>query len=72
METRNPTTHNYKYGSFVTPSLPKSSRLAPQQLEVKKEKGLYYSCDSKYTKGHKCVEKKLFYIYCEEGEEKDK
>lgn len=32
-----------------------------------KEKWLCYSCDSKYTKGHKCAEKKLFYIDCEEG-----
>ena len=30
-----------------------------------------YSCDIKYTKGHKCAEKKLFYIDCEEEEEKD-
>ena len=37
----------------------------------KKEKGLCYSCDGKYTKGHKCVEKKLFYIYCEEKEENE-
>ena len=33
-----------------------------------REKGLCYSCDSKYTKGHKCAEKKLFYIDCEEEE----
>eukprot|EP00253_Pinus_taeda_P028905 PITA_28905 len=30
-----------------------------------------FSCDSKYTKGHKCAEKKLFYIDCEEEEEKE-
>eukprot|EP00253_Pinus_taeda_P025230 PITA_25230 len=34
-------------------------------------KGLCYNCDSKYTKGHKCAEKKLFYIDCEEEEEKE-
>ena len=32
---------------------------------------LCYSCDSKYTKGHKCAEKKLFYIDCEEEEENE-
>jgi len=37
----------------------------------KREKCLCYNCDSKYTKGHKCVEKKLFYIDYEEEEEKD-
>ena len=43
----------------------------PQQLEEKRVKGFFYSCDSKYTKGHKCVEKKLFYIDCEEEEENE-
>ena len=40
-------------------------------MEEKIAKGLCYSCDSKYTKGHKCAEKKLFYIDCEEEEEKE-
>ena len=31
-------------------------------------KRICYSCDRKYTKGHKCAEKKLFYIDCEEDE----
>ena len=42
-----------------------------QQLEEKREKGLCYICDGKYTKGHKCAEKKLFYIDCEEEEENE-
>ena len=37
----------------------------------KEQKGLCYSCDRKYTKGHKCAEEKLFYIDCEEEEEKE-
>ena len=45
--------------------------LTPQKMEEKREKGLCYSCDRKYTKGHKCVEKKLFYIDCEEEEENE-
>ena len=40
-------------------------------MEEKRAKGLCYNCDSKYTKGHKCVENKLFYINCEEDEEKE-
>jgi len=63
-------THNYKDGSVVSASLPKPIRLTPQQLEEKREKGICYSCDRKYTKGHKCAKKKLFYIDCEEEEEK--
>ena len=71
METRKPTTHNYKDGSVATPSLPQPIRLTPQQLEEKRSKWICYSCDSKYTKGHMCVEKKLFYIDCEEEEENE-
>ena len=71
MATRKHTTHNYKDGSVVAPSLPQPIRLTPQQLEEKRAKGLCYTCDNKYTKGHKCAEKKLFYIDCEEEEEKE-
>ena len=71
METRNPTTHNYKYGSVFSPSLPQPTRFTRQQLEGEREKGLCYICDRKYTKGHKRAEKKLFYIDCEEEEEND-
>jgi hypothetical protein len=40
-------------------------------LEDIKEKGLCFNSDNKYSKGHKCGEKKLFYIYCEEEEEEE-
>ena len=68
MVTRKPTTHFYKERSVDTPRFPQPTRLTPQQLEEKREKWLCYSCDNKYTKGHKCAEKKLFYIYCEKEE----
>jgi len=71
MATKKPTTHNYKDGSVVAPSLPQPTRLTPQQLEEKRAKQFCYNCDSKYTKGHKCDENKLFYIDCEEEEEKE-
>ena len=45
--------------------------MTPQQLEERKAKGLFFNCDSKYTKGHKCGEKKLFYIDCEDEEEQE-
>ena len=66
MATRKPITHIYKYGSVATHRIPWSTRLTPQQLEEKREKGLCYSCDRKYNKGNKCVEKKFFYIDCKE------
>ena len=71
MATRKPTTHNYEDESVISPSHPQPTRLTPQQLEEKREKGIYYNCDSEYTSVHKCVEKKLFYIYYEEEEEKE-
>ena len=39
MVTRKPTTHIYKDGSVATPRLPQTTRLTPQQLEEKKQKG---------------------------------
>ena len=71
MATRKPTTYIYKYGSVSTPRLPQPTRLKQKKLDGKREKWLCYSCDSKYTKGHKCVEKKLFYVDCEEEEENE-
>jgi hypothetical protein len=48
------------------------SSKTPQQLGGKKRsKGLCFNCDNKYSKGHKCGEKKLFYIDCEEEEEQE-
>jgi len=70
-QTRNSTTHNYKYGSVSTPSLPQPTRLTTQQLEEERAKGLCHSWNRKYIKGHKFTKKKLFYIQCEEGEEKE-
>jgi len=71
MAIRKLATHNYKDGNVVDPSLPQPIRLTPQQLEEKRAKGICYCCDSKYIKGHKCAEKKLLYIDCEEEEEKE-
>jgi len=56
---------------FLLLGLQKPTRLTPQQLEEKREKGLCYNCDRKCTKGHKYAKKKLFYIEHEEEEEKD-
>ena len=45
--------------------------MTPKKLEEKRAKGLCYSCDRKYTIGHKCTEKKLFYVDCEEDKENE-
>jgi len=37
MATKKSTTHNYKDGSVVSPSIPQPTRLTPQQLEEKEK-----------------------------------
>jgi hypothetical protein len=44
------------------PLTPQPTRLTPQQVDERREKGLCFNFDSKYSKGHKCGENKLFYI----------
>jgi hypothetical protein len=39
-------------------------------MDAIREKRLCFNCDNKYSKGHKCGEKKLFCIDCEEEEDK--
>ncbi len=45
--------------------------MTPRQIEEKRAKGLCFNCDSKYSRGHKCSEKKLFYIEGPSEEEED-
>jgi hypothetical protein len=40
-------------------------------MDERRSKGICFNCDNKYSKGHKCGERKLFYIDCEEDEEKE-
>ncbi|KAH9305532.1 hypothetical protein KI387_009936, partial [Taxus chinensis] len=48
--------------STSSPSFAREIRPNPQQMEEKRVKGLCFNCDTKYGLGHKCGEKKLFYI----------
>jgi hypothetical protein len=71
MATRRNYPNIYRENNAPSPKTPQPTRSTPQQLEERKEKGLCFNCDSKYSKGHKCGEKKLFYIDCEEKEEQE-
>jgi hypothetical protein len=71
MATRRTNPNIYRENNAPSSKTPQPTRLTPQQLEERKEKGLCFNCDSKYSKGHKCGEKKLFYIDCEEEEEQE-
>ena len=66
MATRRTTANIYRENNVPSSKPPKPTKLTPQHLEERKEKGLCFNCDSKYSKGHKHGEKKLFYIDCEE------
>jgi hypothetical protein len=72
MATRRTTPNIYRENNVPFYKTPQPTRLTPQQLEERKEKGLFFNCDNKYSKGHTCGEKKLFYIDCEEEEEQEK
>jgi hypothetical protein len=71
MATRRTNPNIYRENNAPSSKTHQPTRLTPQQLEERKEKGLCFNCDSKYSKGHKCGEKKLFYIDCEEEEEQE-
>ena len=66
MATRRTIRNTFKESNFPSTNNPQPTRLTPQQLEERREKGLCFNYDSKYSKGHKCGEKKLFYTYYEE------
>jgi hypothetical protein len=72
MATRRTNPNIYRENNAPSSKTPQPTRLTPQQLEERKAKGLCFNCDSKYSKGHKCGEKKLFYIDCEEEEEQER
>jgi hypothetical protein len=69
--TRRSNPNIYRENNAPYSKKPQPTRLKPQQLEETKEKGLFFNCDNKYSKGHTCGDKKLFYIDCEEEEEQE-
>ena len=71
MATKRFPSNTYKENNVPYSNLPKPTRLTPQQMDERRSKGLCFNCGSKYTKIHKCGEKKLFYIDCEEDDKKE-
>ena len=71
MATRRTNPNIYRENNVPSSKTPQPTTLTPQQLEERKEFFLCFNCDSKYSKGHKCGEKKLFYIDCEEKDEQE-
>ena len=50
------TTRNNIPNTYIENDVPSNQpqRLTPKQLEERREKGLCFNCDGKYSKGHKC------------------
>jgi hypothetical protein len=71
MATRRTAPNIYRENNVHSCKTPQPTRLTPKQLEERKEKGVCFNCDNKYSKGHKCGENKLLYIYFEEEEEQE-
>ena len=55
MTTRNAFSNTYRENNVPYSKPPQ--RLTPQQLVERREKGVCFNCDNKYSKGHKCNEK---------------
>ncbi|XP_030479409.2 uncharacterized protein LOC115696659 [Cannabis sativa] len=64
--TSTPTTTKFSMPS--APSLP-VKRLSPAEIKEKREKGLCFTCDEKYSFGHKCKNRVL--ILCTQGDEEE-
>jgi hypothetical protein len=71
MATRNVATINYREHHVPYLNLTQLTRVTPPKMDERREKGLCFNCDNKYNKGHKCSEKELFYIGCEEEEDQE-
>ena len=56
MTTRKALSNTYRKNNV--PSSKPPQRLTPQKLDERRAKGLCFNCDNKYSKGHKCNEKK--------------
>ena len=60
MATRRTTSNTKREINAPSYNPPQPTRLTPQQMDEKREKCLCFIRDNKYSKGHKCGEKKLF------------
>lgn len=65
---------------FATPSNPSSpsiatplpvKKLTPQEMHVRREKGLCYNCDEVYSFGHRCKNKQVFLMVSDSGVSSD-
>ena len=74
IQAKNKATHKSTIGAYTgsrdcfgvhRKTVRQLTRLTPQQIYKRRAKVPCFNCESKYDKGHKCSEKKLFYRDCE-------
>ena len=71
MATRRTTPSNSRESNVPSTNPPQPIRFPPKRLEERRANGICFNCDNKYSKGHKCGERKLFYTDYEEEEAND-
>jgi hypothetical protein len=71
MATKRAISKNYRVHHAPSPNLIEPTRFTSQQMDGRISKRVCFNCDNKHSKGHKCGEKKLFYINCEEEEDQE-
>ena len=60
MATRKTTFNTFRENNVPSSNPPQPTRLTPQQMNERREKGLCFNYENKYSKGHKCAEKKYY------------
>ena len=71
MATRRTISNTSRENNVPYSNPPQLTRMKTQQMDERIENVLYFNCDHQYTKVHKCGDKILFYIDCEEEEEEN-
>ncbi|XP_028776266.1 uncharacterized protein LOC114733022 [Neltuma alba] len=52
-----------------TPNRPPIKKITPAEMQIRREKGLCYTCDEKFSPTHKCANKQLMMLHSEEDSE---
>jgi len=47
---------------MLAPRTTPIKHLTEAEMRARREKGLCYNCDEKFTRGHRCIEQKLYLL----------
>ncbi|XP_028755422.1 uncharacterized protein LOC114714818 [Neltuma alba] len=54
-----------------TPNMPPIKKITPAEMQIRREKGLCYTCDEKFSPSHRCPNKQLMMLQSEEEAHED-